>query len=146
VNLLWDMHFQNHWRCFKRKWYSCVCWHFSYCKSKRKMAIFIHQWSFKLISYKQFVYLFCSIQSFLRALGYFICACPKWHINKTRIVVTPFNILTNLRYKKVKFVKDEIVIRSSKAGLGRGIKKSHVVTFDKRNWCLIKLCVRKIYL
>ncbi len=89
-----------------------------------------------MISYKQFVYLFCSIQNLLRALGCFIVgcfirACQEQHINKTRIVMTPFNILTNLRYKKVKFVKDEIVIRSSKVGLGRDIKKSHVLV--KRN-------------
>jgi hypothetical protein len=45
--------------------------------------------------------------------------------------MTPFNILTNLRYKKVKFVKDQIVIRSSKVGLGRDIKKSHVFIFGE---------------
>jgi hypothetical protein len=45
--------------------------------------------------------------------------------------MTPFNILMNLRYKKVKFVKDEIVIRSSKVGLGRDIKKSHVFIFGE---------------
>jgi hypothetical protein len=45
--------------------------------------------------------------------------------------MTPFNILTNLHYKKVKFVKDEIVIRSSKVGLGRDIKKSHVFIFGE---------------
>jgi hypothetical protein len=84
-----------------------------------------------LISYKQFVYLFCSIQSFLRALGCFIPTCQEQHINKTRIVVTPFNILTNLHYKKVKFVKDKTIIRSSKVGLGRVIKKSHVFTSNE---------------
>jgi len=84
-----------------------------------------------LISYKQFVYLFCSVQSLLHALGRFICACQEQHINKTRIVVTPFNILMNLCYKKVKFTKDKSIIRSSKVGLGKDIKKSHVFTSNE---------------
>jgi hypothetical protein len=46
--------------------------------------------------------------------------------------MTPFNILTNLHYKKVKFVKDEIVIRFSKVGLRRDIKKSHVFIFGEK--------------
>jgi hypothetical protein len=69
-----------------------------------------------------------TIQSLVHAFNCLIRAHEKQHTLETSCApLKPSNILIDKQYYKVKLAYNEVVLRSSKVGLGRSIKKNDVL-------------------
>ncbi|KAL3682593.1 hypothetical protein R1sor_000615 [Riccia sorocarpa] len=74
-----------------------------------------------------------SIEGLLRAIGRIIRARQKQRLIKSGAAVIPFNILKDVRYRKVKVAADEAVSRAMAAGLGKYVKKSDLITLEEEH-------------
>jgi hypothetical protein len=68
------------------------------------------------------------IQSFVHAFDFLIWAHEEQHTLETSCApLKPFNIFIDKQYYKVKLTSNEAILRFSKVGLGRSIKKNDVL-------------------
>jgi hypothetical protein len=79
-----------------------------------------------------FYFLGYSIAGMLRAIGRLIRARQEERIIETSIQpAVMFNIITDVRYRRVVLAANQACQKSAAAGLGREILKSDVVSFDE---------------
>ena len=82
----------------------------------------------------------CSIANMFRAMGRLIRAHQEQHILETHVQsAIKFQILTNVCYARAKLAADHAVNQSSKAGLGKEVQKSDVMTLTEEAAMLASL-------
>lgn len=78
--------------------------------------------------YLYFVIVTCSTGSLLRAIGRIIRAHQEVRVAKTQIPEVPFNIMSDIRFKKAQLTVTEIISTAGRLGLGKRRKRIDVLT------------------